>query len=49
MIKNGTKLLIIDARKTELRTTVEKLAEMFPMVNLQAVRRQLASREVAVA
>lgn len=38
-----------DARKAELHTTVEKLAEMFPMVNLQAVRRQLAPREVAVA
>jgi HD-like signal output (HDOD) protein len=37
------------ARKSELSTTVAKLAEVFPTVNLQAVRRQLAPREEAVA
>lgn len=36
-------------RKAELTATVSKLAEVFPTVNLQAVRRQLAPREEAVA
>lgn len=38
-----------DARKVELKATVEKLLEVFPTVNAQAVRRQLAPREAAVA
>ncbi len=36
-------------RIAELRATIAKLAEVFPTVNLQAVRRQLAPREQAVA
>jgi HD-like signal output (HDOD) protein len=36
-------------RKAELKATVEKLAQIFPMANLQAVRRQLVPREEAVA
>jgi HD-like signal output (HDOD) protein len=36
-------------RKAELKATIDKLAQIFPMVNLQAVRRQLAPREEAVA
>jgi hypothetical protein len=36
------------SRTLELRATVEKLSEVFPMVNMQAVRRQLAPREAAV-
>jgi HD-like signal output (HDOD) protein len=36
-------------RKTELNATVDKLAQVFPTVNLQAVRRQLSPREEAVA
>ena len=36
-------------RMAELRATIAKLAEVFPTVNLQAVRRQLAPREQAVA
>jgi HD-like signal output (HDOD) protein len=36
-------------RKTELKATVDKLAQIFPTVNLQAVRRQLSPREEAVA
>jgi HD-like signal output (HDOD) protein len=36
-------------RKAEIRATIAKLAEVFPTVNLQAVRRQLAPREQAVA
>ena len=36
-------------RKAELGATVATLAEVFPTVNLQAVRRQLAPREEAVA
>lgn len=38
-----------DARKQELRATVEKLLEVFPTVNAQSVRRQLTPREEAVA
>jgi HD-like signal output (HDOD) protein len=36
-------------RKAELKATIEKLAQIFPTVNLQAVRRQLAPRDEAVA
>lgn len=36
-------------RKTELKATVDKLAQIFPTVNLQAVRRQLSPREEAAA
>ncbi|MCA3012710.1 MAG: HDOD domain-containing protein [Myxococcaceae bacterium] len=36
-------------RSAELTATIDKLAQLFPTVTLQAVRRQLAPREVAVA
>lgn len=38
-----------ERRKLELEAIVQQLAEIFPTVNLQAVRRQLAPRETAVA
>ncbi|MBE2249830.1 MAG: HDOD domain-containing protein [Myxococcus sp.] len=37
------------ARKAELAATIARLAEVFPMINMQAVRRQLSPREVSVA
>lgn len=37
------------ARKAELAATIERLGQAFPTVNLQAVRRQLAPRDEAVA
>ncbi len=38
-----------DARKAELKATVSRLLEVFPTVNLQAVKRQLIPREQAAA
>jgi HD-like signal output (HDOD) protein len=38
-----------DTRKAELKATIARLSEVFPTVNLQAVKRQLIPREQAVA